>query len=66
MTVKELKEELNRYGDDEEVCVVTDNSRYAYDFTFSDNAELTAFWGEDRSIACLYFTEQVGKARRDF
>lgn len=63
MTVGELKELLNQYTDDTNVCAVTDRMGYAYDFHGKALRTLTPFWGEDtdEKVLVLYFTEQIGK-----
>ena len=64
MTVGELKEILNQYSDNTDVCVVTDSfTKYAYEFRYEAMRTFIPFWGEetDEKILTLYFTDQIGR-----
>lgn len=60
MTVRELKEILNRYDENEEVLLKSENNRYVDGIAGARRKEISAFWGEDRTAVILVSSGQEG------
>lgn len=60
MTVRELKELLENYDDNEEI-VVSDGGTYLYDISkIKKGYGVRAFWGNDYKALVLVARDQVG------
>lgn len=59
MTIKELKERLNDYDENEEVVFLPYGNNYVYSPTYVGKRDVRKFFGNDNREVVIY-TEQVG------
>ena len=60
MTVRDLIDELECFGDDMEVVIQPSNSMYVDGINGANIKELRSFYGEDRNVLVICSSGQIG------